>query len=204
MLGHSLGSVAGLRYAGLYPDNVDFFVAVENIVFDDLDIDSSLKRLTTELEKVQMSQYLLNKEPPERTVEDLTNKLYTGMFKSIDKENMHYLTQRAIRPSKRDPNKYCYTRDIRLKHFLLKPSNTEFLERLVRRISCPLLYFRAANSIYKLSDAHCLRVIEILEKNNPNFERHTVEGSHHVHTNNPERLAPIIIDFFKKHKICYE
>ncbi|CAF4806018.1 unnamed protein product [Pieris macdunnoughi] len=201
ILGHSLGSVGGLRYAGLYPKNVEFFIAVENLVYEDLDIDFVLKYLPKELEKYQMCQHLHNKDPPEGTMEDLTYKLYTAMNKSVDKQNMHYLTQRAIKPSNRDLTKFCYTRDIRLKCMSMKPSNKEFLERLFSRISCPLLYIKAANSSYKLSDEHCLRVREILEKNNPNYESHTVEGSHHVHVNNPERLAPIIIDFFRKHKI---
>ncbi|CAH4030541.1 serine hydrolase-like protein [Pieris brassicae] len=204
ILGHSLGSVGALRYAGLYPKYVDFFIAIENLVYEDHDIDFFLKYLPKELEKCQMSQHALNKDPPEGTMEDLTYKLYTAMNKSVYKQNMHYLTQRAIRPSKRDPTKFCYTRDIRLKYISMKPQNTEFLERLFSRLSCPLLYIKAANSSYKLSDEHCLRVRRILEKNNPNYESHTVGGSHHVHVNNPERLAPIIVDFFRKHKIIQE
>ncbi|XP_045490487.1 serine hydrolase-like protein [Pieris rapae] len=204
ILGHSLGSVAGLRYAGLYPKNVDFFIAIENLVYEDHDIDHFLKYLPKALEKSQMSQHALNNEPPESTMEELTYKLYIAMNKSVDKQNMHYLTQRAIRPSKRDLSKFCYTRDIRLKYLSMKPPNIKFLETLFSRLSFPLLYIKAANSSYKLSDEHCLRVREILENNNPYYESHTVGGSHHVHINNPERLAPIIVDFFRKHKIIQE
>lgn len=35
-------------------------------------------------------------------------------------------------------------------------------------------------------------------RSNPKFEMVTVDGSHHVHLNNPERVAPRISQFFGK------
>lgn len=204
MLGHSLGSVAGLQYAGLYPDDVDLCIAVENIVFQEYDLDTVLKTLPKLIKKKEMCQHLLNTKLTHGTMEELTDKWYAGMLKSIKRENFHYLMKRGVKPSPEDPTKFCFTKDIRLKYETVKPSKSEFLEKIVERISCPLLYFKATGSSYKLSDPHCCRVQDILKKNNPYYESHNVHGTHHVHVNNPEVLQPIIVDFLRKHKFIDE
>jgi hypothetical protein len=42
------------------------------------------------------------------------------------------------------------------------------------------------------------RILKVYQGNNPDFQYHQVEGGHHVHLNNPERIAPIVNKFLLK------
>ncbi|KAF5296589.1 hypothetical protein FQR65_LT19812 [Abscondita terminalis] len=48
---------------------------------------------------------------------------------------------------------------------------------------------------------YTLEVLEILKKVNKDFWYREVEGTHHVHLNNPERIAELIIPFIQKYDV---
>jgi len=49
-----------------------------------------------------------------------------------------------------------------------------------------------------MSEEIAERLLKIYINTNPNFEFREVEGGHHVHLNNPERVAPLIVRFLAK------
>lgn len=56
-----------------------------------------------------------------------------------------------------------------------------------------------ANGSPNYEDDNVIDAMLDLYKKNPNFEMVYVDGSHHVHLNNPERVIPCIQDFVNKH-----
>lgn len=64
----------------------------------------------------------------------------------------------------------------------------------VSKIRCPYLNIKASpgnnpdENIYK-------SLLEEIRKGSSKFVLHEVEGSHHVHINEPEKIAPLINDF---------
>ncbi|CAF4772951.1 unnamed protein product [Pieris macdunnoughi] len=44
ILGHSMGSIAGMRFACVFPDDVDFFIAVDSLFYDDYDLNQIVER----------------------------------------------------------------------------------------------------------------------------------------------------------------
>ena len=44
------------------------------------------------------------------------------------------------------------------------------------------------------------QLLEIYQ-NNSDFEIHSIEGGHHVHLTNPERVLPVIDDFIRKNEL---
>jgi hypothetical protein len=42
------------------------------------------------------------------------------------------------------------------------------------------------------------RLLKVYANTNPNFEFHVVEGGHHVHLNEPGKVAPLILNFLRK------
>ncbi|KAL0842011.1 hypothetical protein ABMA28_014229 [Loxostege sticticalis] len=105
---------------------------------------------------------------------------HLGTRKSVALESVKYLAQRGTKPSTKDPNKYHFSRDSRLK--------------------CPTLYINAIDSPFS-SDEYSIEMREVIEKNNPDYEIHFMSGTHYVHLNNPERLAPLIKQFMNKHNL---
>ena len=48
-----------------------------------------------------------------------------------------------------------------------------------------------------MSEEIARRLLKIYSDSNPHFEFHVVEGGHHVHINEPQRVAPLIVKFLE-------
>lgn len=68
------------------------------------------------------------------------------------------------------------------------------------KIHCPYLNIRAKSGLKWDYPNHYQEVLDIIKKSSTQFEYHEVEGSHHVHLNNPENVFPIIKNFLKSIK----
>ena len=59
-----------------------------------------------------------------------------------------------------------------------------------------IIILKASGSPHYENEEIITRFLEIYRKNEQ-FEMVTVDGSHHVHLNNPERVVPAIVSFLK-------
>lgn len=195
-----MGSIASQRFASTFPDDVDFFVAVDILIYDDYDLNFVIDKYPKIFQRTLEAQFRLDREPPSYTMEEIKQKWFLGTRKSVALESVPYLANRGTLASKADPNKYYFSRDSRLKYILFHPEDKKFTEALIRRLKCPTLFVKAVDSPYA-TDEFSMEMCNIIERSNPNFESRFVPGTHHVHLNNPEIVAPLILDFFKKHNI---
>lgn len=202
LLGHSMGSIAAMRFASTFPDDVDFFVGVDSLIHDDYDLDFVIDKYPIVIRKCLNAQSRLEEEPPSYTMDEIKEKWYKGTRKSVGLESIQYLANRGTKPSKQDPNKHYFSRDSRLKYTLFNPEDKKFVAALIRRLKCPTLYIKAIDSPYA-TDAFSVEMREIIEKNNPDFESYFIPGTHHVHLNNPDKVSPLILDFYKKYNITH-
>lgn len=198
LLCHSMGAIAGMRFSCLFPDDVDFFIAVDSLIYDDYDLNLVIERYPKYIEKGLLAQTRLDKEPPTYTKEEIKKLWHLGTKKSVALESVQYLMERGTKQSQKDPTKYYISRDSRLKYTLFNPENKQFVEGLVKRLKSPTLYFKAIDSPYS-ADEYSVEMRELVEKNNEHYEFHFLPGTHHVHLNNPELLAPIILNFLQKY-----
>ncbi|XP_072943952.1 serine hydrolase-like protein [Epargyreus clarus] len=199
LLSHSMGSIASLRFASIFPEYIDFYIAVDSLVADDYDLNQVVGNMPKILRKIQVIHSRMEEEPPSYTLEELAKKWHLGTTKSVSLESVHHLITRGVKESKLNPGKYYFSRDSRLKTILFNPESKKFVEALVRRLKCPTLYIKAIDSPYA-SDQFSVEMREIIEKNNEQFECHFVPGTHHVHLNDGDKIAPLIINFLQKYK----
>lgn len=200
LLSHSMGAIAGLRYSCLYPDDVDFFIAIDSLIYDDYDLNLVIGKYPQLMEKGLTAQTRLDKVPPLYTMEEMCKVWHRGTNKSVNLESVPYLMTRGAKQSKLDSTKYYFSRDSRLKYVLFNPENKQFVEALARRLKCPTLYIKANDSPYS-ADTHAVEMRDVVEKNNEKFELHFVPGTHHVHLNDPQTVAPLILNFLQKHNL---
>ncbi|XP_075969517.1 putative serine hydrolase [Anticarsia gemmatalis] len=198
ILSHSMGAIAGMRFSCLYPDDVDFYIAIDSLIYDDFDLNLVIDKYPSLMEKGLIAQSRLDKEPPSYSLEEIKQLWHRGTNKSVSLESVQYLMERGVKQSKKDPTKYYISRDSRLKYVLFNPENKQFVEALVKRLKCPTLYVKAIDSPYS-ADEYSTYMREVVERNNENFELHFVPGTHHVHLNDPNIVAPLITNFLKKH-----
>lgn len=54
---------------------------------------------------------------------------------------------------------------------------------------------RAAQSLISEIPGHYEEILDIIKKKSSKFEYQEVEGTHHVHLNDPEKVVPLIEKF---------
>lgn len=65
------------------------------------------------------------------------------------------------------------------------------------RIKCAYLNIRAVPGMEFDQPENYHKVLDIIKKTAKKFEYHEIDGTHHVHLNEPEKVAPIINEFLK-------
>lgn len=202
ILAHSMGAVISYVYVGFYPDDVDMYIAIDSL--------KVIVRETTEyIESMpdQINSFLLadernrnNSEPPSYPYEICVEKLIEGTYNSIDRDSAPYLLNRNISKSESHPDHYYFTRDNRLKSILFTQTTHEMNMELAKRIKCGHMHIRAKGSRIVGSKEEYFEVVDYLQKNNPKFEYHVVDGTHHVHLTAPEVVKGIMSDFINKYR----
>ncbi|OWR45783.1 hypothetical protein KGM_205079 [Danaus plexippus plexippus] len=196
LLCHSMGSIAGMRYASIFPEEIAFYIAIDSLIYDDYDTDKVVNNYATILKKIQgISKW--KDEPPSYTMEEIIKIWHLGTTKSIAMESVPHLLKRGSKPSSKDPNKYYFSRDPRLKQILFTVEDKKLVETLAKKLTCPTLYIKGTNSPFG-NDEFAVEMRELIAKNNNNFESHFLPGTHHLHLNTPELLAPLILNFMDK------
>ncbi|XP_076626922.1 putative serine hydrolase isoform X1 [Colletes latitarsis] len=194
LLGHSLGGAISFLYAASYPDEVEFLISIdiagpsvknitENAGVTGVTVDRFLKYERLEFDSVPSYTY----DEALQIVEDA----YQG---SITKESAAILMKRGTRPSG-EPKRYCFSRDARLKVSLLSMPSMDLLLAYADKIKCAYLNIRASNGLKYDRPENYNEILDHIKIGAKRFEYHKVEGTHHVHLNNPERVAPLITKF---------
>ncbi|XP_037952697.1 probable serine hydrolase [Teleopsis dalmanni] len=206
LMGHSMGGYTAFYFTCLYPDRVDGLICLDVLRASIYSPEEMIPYMHYVIEKAVIGTKekhpILEKiEPRSYTFEEFEQRLYEGSLRSIWLENCKYILERNLSKSKLNSNKYYLSRDIRVSYMhpfeFSEEMNREMAMRICN-ISLPLLRYIADNSSYILPNP--TEIDEILKANNPNFFTFTIcGGTHHMHLNNPEEVAKIIIEFLKKY-----
>lgn len=204
-IAHSMGVRIAFMYSSLYPERVDMSIkidvlAISNYTFEEVQsvfheqYDKFLKNHKINLEK---------SEPPVYTIDEITDKIVKGTNGSITKETAIYLFERNIKPSKKYPGKFFFSRDRRVQTRKSISAPQEIQLELAKKLTMPILYIRVTESSYrKISrELNENKLMKEVLMHHPNFECHTIKStSHHIHLTEPEKIVPIICEFIRKYK----
>lgn len=201
IIGHSMSSIIGFMFAAIYPDKLDMFIGLDALKPHIRSSEKLINSIRNRMENfiIADKRNIENIEPPCYTYDELIEKLHTGTFTSIDKNKCKYLLARNIQKSAIYPDKYFFTRDSRLKSYNYYSISQDVCIEMAKRISSPYCFIKAKFSSYYEEKKYFDEIIEILKKN-PKFEFHEVEGTHHVHLNEPEKISQIINSFILKYR----
>ncbi|TDG52655.1 hypothetical protein AWZ03_000888 [Drosophila navojoa] len=199
IMAHSMSSLNGFVFASLFPDKLDMLIGLDilkPLIRSPKYIVNMLSERLSDSLKLER-RLRSNSEPPAYEWDQLVERLHHGTDKSVDLEACKYLLQRNSKPSSHEPHKYYFSRDNRLKTSLFYTLSNEMVLEMASRITAPHLFIKALQAPYYEDKKYYDAALEVLRQN-PNFEYHEVEGTHHVHLNEPEKVAPIINSFISK------
>ncbi|XP_055841375.1 probable serine hydrolase [Episyrphus balteatus] len=202
MICHSMSAINGFIFTSLFPDKCDMYVALDNLkpvlrTKPEHTIKTITERFAGHTKQIEFA--LKDTKPPCYEYEEIVERLYKGTSKSISKECCKFILQRNMKPSEEEPNKYYFSRDGRLKSMMFFLFPHEVVVEMAQRIKCPHLFIKALNAPKYDMKADYEEVLNTL-KQNPLFEHHIVSGTHHVHLNEPQKIADIVNPFINKYR----
>lgn len=204
ILGHSMGAGIAAWYSSMYPKNVDKLIMMDLIGF--LSSDVTFHSPATSLclkANIKIIDKYSQKSTPAYTFQEAVsralraNELDHGQG-SITRKSVETLMTRGLREvgtNEQGEKLYTWTADFRLR--IPHPFQVVFeqAQHFAEQIKCPHLLIKASNSYWYTDDRYAGGIIKTYYQTNPNFKAVIVEGGHHVHLNEPEKVAPYINEF---------
>ncbi|KAJ1520134.1 hypothetical protein ONE63_004352 [Megalurothrips usitatus] len=205
IIGHSFGSCMGHIYASLYPSEVEKFVSLDCARIFMAELGNSgmkgLPLLRKQVQKNLKADSDISKEPPAYELEDMIDVFYKATSCSVYKENAHYLLNRGATAHPTIPNKLYFTRDQKLRYSEFNRPSLEVLTESAQNIKCHVLSILGTEGFINLAAKTDIgkaffQLEDHVKGSAATYQRVNVVGTHHVHLNNPERVAPLINKLF--------
>lgn len=196
LMGHLMGAIVAYVYAGTFPKRVDLLISLSILqplthLPNDESTDASLSFANNQL---------FNGEPPVYTIRELVNRILSASKGSVSPNRTLYLIRRGVRPSATLPERYHLLRDVRVQQIAGEFFPEELITKLARGLfSIPHLFLRT--NYYQIEGTQLTsKVMEMFMVMNRRFEWHEIRGTHHVHLNQPEKVAGVIANFLQKYQ----
>lgn len=204
IMAHSMGSIVGYIYSGIFPDNVDLLIGLDTLKplvrHAAINVDFMSMRGIHLIIADQRNRDR-TKEPPSYTYDELIERMVDGTRGSVTHNSARYLVERGTKRSSLHANKYYFSRDSRIKFINEAYFDQAICLQLGKRIQCPHLFIKSSDSDFSEKYRNITETINLLRKTNRNFEVKHVLGTHHVHLNDPDKVAPIISVFLRKYRM---
>lgn len=190
LIGHSMGGAVAMAYAAFFSSEVDKVISLDRIralvqPFDDLN--SGIVNVS----KLFDYEKRVGMQPPSYSKEEAVSRMVNALSGSCSPKSAEILLQRGARVT--DGGTLVFTRDPRLKLSPIIDLHSDQMDVLAGNLKCHLLLIEAKDGIMYKNILEGLEKVEkavnIYRSVAKSFKIVQVEGTHHVHLNNPERIA---------------
>lgn len=181
-------------YAGVFPEKVDKLVCLDlarpPVTIPKM-IANRLRKTVGKLLKYE-SAILTGPERP-MSYEEALQRNISGSFGSLDKNACDILFKRGL---KEVDGGYVFRRDRRLMAAPLTLQPKDDMLMLAKEVTADVLFIKFAQGPEFESRENFMEHVETLKTKSRSVRYCEVEGMHHTHLTHPERIAPIISEFF--------
>lgn len=194
ILGHSLGAGVGLLYAGTFPEKVKKLALIDMIKPMSTPAVAQPERTALGIGDLIRAEARLNSSPPSYDYDLIVDK----MIKSYGEDNLTEESAKILlkRGSVRQPDgTYSFSYDPRLKTRTIIGMTLEQQKEYLQRLQCELMIIKGSSGPVYEKQEILDEFLNMYKSKLKKFHYHTVEGSHHVHLNNPEVVAPLLNKF---------
>ncbi|KAG7205188.1 hypothetical protein KM043_018277 [Ampulex compressa] len=201
IIAHSMSAQIMFYYAALYPELVQFVVALD--VFK---IPSNITNKHRSLLIDSINMFFKLEEytgPPITYTQDeikerRMNKKYTLI--PLNEEASEIIMIRGAKQV--DNGRYVYNRDPRVKFV---PYTTPFshpeVQELSKYIMCPYIIVKAKDAQHFEDKRNFYDIVNIMQENNTDVHYIEVDGPHHFHITDAEKVAEAIKPFIKRYTL---
>lgn len=194
LIGHSYGGQIGVKFAQLYPEHVRLLILLDTVYSIPVPVYTySVLNLHVINSCLQYNEVIKRKNQPIYTYEQALHKVTQNRnYETLTPEAGKILLRRHL--IKCGEDKYKFSLDQRFKFYMNPLHDNRYAVEVLRAcpIHCPVLVIFSEG--YKLQKQVVSPVIKHFQKQK-NFTIKHVSGNHSVHLTNPERVAPIILEY---------
>lgn len=192
LIGHSLGGALSFMYAASFPDDVYKYISLDIAGPTVRDHKKLAENLGDCIDKILLYEVLPESKQPCYGYDDMISLVVDAYKGSVDERCCKILMDRGMAKTK--SGGYHFARDLRLKVSMMGMFSEVQVLAYAEQIKCHVLNIRANPGMCFGDPSVYPKVIEVLKKNAKSVYRE-VEGTHHVHLTEPEKVAGYIGDF---------
>jgi len=203
LVGHSMGAGVASMFAAIFPNLVERVALLDLIGMVPTKVSKTSRATAKALnEQIQIMDKMASAKPPQLEHTDavakafMANNLIHGMG-SITREAVETIMTRGLKKVE-GTELYTWTADFRLRIPSPFKVGLDQVEHFTEQIKCPLLVVKATDSPWYMSEEEANRILHVYKTHNPNFTYVKVEGGHHVHLNEPNKVGPVLKKFLLK------
>ncbi|XP_071542219.1 probable serine hydrolase isoform X2 [Panulirus ornatus] len=203
LLGHSMGGCSAMLYAATFPEKVRKVIMIDVIKPLSYDAADQPERSAKGIQELMAAETIIGRNRNCYEYCDILNKMVKSYGSSLTEEAAKILLKRGS--VKHTNGLYSFNYDPRLKTKNIIGMTLEQQKAFANRLQCELLIIKALSGpMYEGRELYD-EILGIYKKKPKCFYYKEVEGTHHVHLNCPEIVAPIICEFIRDdgdHKIA--
>lgn len=196
LMGHSLGGALSFMYAASFPEEVAKFISIDiagPTVRDHIMLASKTGDC---IDKFLTYETLPVSKMPCYNYDEMIELVLEAYQGSVDLESVKVLMKRGMSPTSNGKG-YHFSRDLRLKVSLMGMFNEEQVLTYASQIRCEVLNIRGQPGM-SFGDPNVYpKVIDRMRENAKRVVYEEVEGTHHLHLVNPERIYQIVAEFLQ-------
>lgn len=195
LMGHSLGSGMSFLYAAIFPNEVDKYISIDLASPCVRPPKAFMSVLGDSVDKFLKCETYSAKKTPQLCYDEALDILHDAHNGSITKESAKVMLIRGTKLV--GEGKYVFIRDPRLKvgglGFMVLDQALEF----AGQIKCDVLNIKATPGLRSAPEEYYESVLETIKRSSENFQRHNINGTHHLHLNDPDSIKDIIMEFLE-------
>ncbi|XP_058794689.1 probable serine hydrolase isoform X2 [Phymastichus coffea] len=201
LLGHSMGGILCFNYARLYPEETKFVISIDSLAFAPNNMTSHSQRRARAIDRLINFEKKMINGPPSYPEEILIQKwIDATFFSDLDVPTTKVLMIRGA--NKKADGTYYYTRDFRLTIDGFNSCYTqEEIKEMAQLITCPYLVIKATKSPFYKKQAYWSEVSSILKYSSKDFRSVHLDGSHHLHMMQQDKVADVMNSFLEKYDV---
>uniref|UniRef100_A0A0A9ZHH3 Putative serine hydrolase n=1 Tax=Lygus hesperus TaxID=30085 RepID=A0A0A9ZHH3_LYGHE len=195
IVGHSLGGAVGFMYASVYPEEVDKLVSLDIACPRVSQPKTLMKGFPACIDNFLKYENLPPSSQPCYEMEEMLGIAEAGYKGSVGRPGLEILMRRGMKPAAGSTNKFLFSRDVRLKVAGLAMPSLDIVMEMAEKVNCHYLNIRASDGLKMENSEVYPTILDVLKKRCKSFNYHEVEGTHHVHLNEPEKVSSFISSF---------
>lgn len=200
LLGHSLGGALSFMYAASFPDDVERLICIDIAGPTVRNVQKLAAATGANIDRALRYETLPAAKMPCYAYEEMIDLVVDAYAGSVNRDSAKVLMRRgmsqlAATATASSGDSFHFARDLRLKVSSLGMFTVEQVLSYAVQVRAEVLNIRGRPGMEFEDESTYARTVDAMRTGAKRLVYAEVEGTHHLHLDTPERVAPMIVKF---------